>query len=506
MGTRLKGWIVPVAILAAGIAIFAGLRAGRTALEGPPRPGRDAGAVDVVLVIVDTERADVTSTYGHERLTTPFLSSLARRGVRFTHAYSTGPWTVPSMYSIFTGLYASQHGMTSGAVQGFQVQGQKVLPDEAVTLTERLHEAGYATFGVCTNYHVSRRFGFGQGFDHFVGEDFAFLPFPNLAVESLLDRIHGSGRYFLWLHYLDPHHPYIPRSPWFERWNDSGLRSYGELTLEATLDRYHALRQVPPGEPVLRSDVALVDKMVKMLGLHPFLMLRHLGEMGVAPRPSWVRFLRAAYESEVRNVDEAMEEALGRLGIDDGTLVIVTADHGEEIYDHGSLGHRSNRSLHEELIHVPLVVLLPGREHAGEVIDDPVSLVDLYPTLLDLLGLPVPGDLPGRSLVPLIEAGQWPPGPVFSEVWDERRRTSCVIRYPWKYVRIPTMDGDALYNLEEDPGERVDLLASEPAIASDLESELIRWSSTLEPRWDAVEALPLSPEEVKRLKLLGYIQ
>lgn len=507
MGSPCKpGWALPVVLVLVACGVYALLTLTRESLDGDGRPGRDEGALDVVLVVVDTERTDRTSTYGHERLTTPFLSAMARKGVLFTHAYSTGPWTVPSMYSLVTGLYPGEHGIETGAVEGLDIKGQEALPPEAVTLAERLDGAGYETFGVCTNFHVSRRFGFGQGFDHFVGEDFAFLPFPNMAVESLHERIMHSSRYFLWLHYFDPHHPYIPRLPWFARWNDSGLDSYGDIVFEAVMNHYDGERELPPGSPIFQRDVVRIDKTAKIFSMRPFLVLRHLSDEGVPPEKQWVRFLDAAYTSEIRNVDRAMQEAITSLGIDEQTLVVLTADHGEELYDHGKFGHRNNDSLYEELIHVPLVIIFPDQRWAGRVVETPVSLIDLVPTVLEVLGMDVPPDLSGRSLVQLLEGEPWAIRPIYAEVTDGWNPVRAIIDWPWKYVHRFSPGEGELYDLEQDPHETTDLSDVHPRIKSYMRRTLVMWAADLEPRWEASQPTPLTLEEIKKLKLLGYIQ
>ena len=220
----------------------------------------------------------------------------------------------------------------------------------------------------------------------------------------------------------------------------------------------------------------------------------------------WVRFLDAAYTSEIRNVDLAMQEALESLGVDDQTLIIIAADHGEELYDHGRLGHRSNKSLHEELIHVPLVIVFPEGRYAGRRIDTPVSLVDLVPTILDVLDLEIPSDLSGRSLVPLLEGEPFGPRPLYAEVTDGRSPTRAIIDWPWKYVHRFTPGRGMLYNLESDPGETVDLTDIDGDVKRYMLKTLLDWSNGLEPRWEPADPQPLTPEEIKRLKLLGYIQ
>ncbi len=509
MASGSRGWAVLAAIVVMTGLLYAGLLLTRDPgpLAGvPPRPGRVEGAVDVVLVVVDTQRADFTSTHGSRLRTTPFLERLARRGILFTRAYAAGPWTVPSMYSVMTGLYPSEHGMITGWSQGFETGGQNVLPDEAVTLAERLDGIGYETYGVCSNFHVSTKFGFAQGFDRFVGEDFAFMPFPNLAVGGLAEDIAASPVYFLWLHYLDPHFPYIPHWPWFEQFNEGPIHFYDDLMNRAALKYYYSLEGNAEGSPVKAGDASWVNRSAKLLQFRPKALFEYMLENDMQPEPEWIEFLSAAYASEIRMVDTAMQEALSDLGVDDRTILVVTSDHGEELFDHGAHGHRLNDRLYEELIHVPLLFVLPGGWGAGTVVDAPVSLVDVAPTILDLLGQEVPAELSGLSLLPLMEGRTLAARPLFAEVASQDGVKRCIIEYPWKYIHdFGSVQGE-LYDLEADPGETRDLVDLEPARAAALREKLLTWYKETTARWQVGEPPELSEEDFIRLKLLGYIE
>jgi len=359
---------------------------------------------------------------------------------------------------------------------------------------------------VCTNFHLSPRFGFTQGFDRVVGEDFASMPFPNIAVKSLEERIARSPRYFLWLHYFDPHFPYLPRRPWFERWNVSGIANYEELMFDATLTYYDSEREQPARASLTSRDAVWVEKFARLFLLRPIAFIDYMQEKGFEPLDRWLMFFKAAYASEIRLVDRAMEKALAGLGVDDRTLVIITSDHGEEIFDHGQFGHRNNNALWQELINVPLVILMPGRAHAGEVVDAPVSLVDLLPTILDVAGIPVPVDISGLSLVPLIEGGSLPERPLWSEVTCDGNVLRCLVRYPWKYVHDYKAQDGHLYNLEEDPFEKYDLSRLDPERAMSMRVELLDHYEKEQPKWIVDQTPDLTQEEVMRLKLLGYVR
>ncbi|MCP4679040.1 MAG: sulfatase-like hydrolase/transferase [Deltaproteobacteria bacterium] len=472
----------------------------------PARIARDKGAIDVVLVTIDAERADFLTPYGEKLPTTPFLEKLAAEGVTFKNAFSPAPWTVPAMYSIITGLYPSEHGLTSGQTVGQHVVGQEALPGEAFTLTERLAGLGYSTFGINTNYHMAPQFGFNQGFDRYLGDDFAFMPFPNLAVAGLRDEILSSPKYFLWLHYFDPHFPYIAQPPWFGEWNDSRFRTLFDLSTDVSLRYYWHKRGLPPKSPIRQEDAVLVHKLINLLTARSILLFHGLPKVKDLVDENYIRFFTAAYKSTLRQTDESMEVALKALGVDDQTLLIVTSDHGEELFDHGELGHRKNSSLYQELIRVPLIIYLPGGRAAGTVIDTPVSVIDIYPTVLDLLDQPIPDNLSGRSLRPLFEGKDLKKRPIFAEVSGRMGEARAIIEYPWKYIHNYTTQRGELYHLEQDPGEKDNRTDLEKARVKEMFDRLEKWKQSMAPRWKIEQTAPLSLPEINRLKQMGYLK
>ncbi len=471
-----------------------------------PRKDREPGAIDVVLVVIDTARADFTNPYGEKHPTTPFLSELARQGVTFTNMFSVAPWTVPAMYSMITGLYPSEHGIVRGIPGRGNLEGggQQVLPNEAFTLAERLGAAGYTTFGVCTNYHLRPKFGFAQGFDYFVGRNFSSLPFPNLAVSSLAGLIRSEPKYFLWLHYLDPHYEYRLHAPWFGRWNDSKFSSYSEIAAELVFKYYREYKGLSPEAPVAATDIEFVTHVIDQLSNRYTALFAGLSHyIKPSPNDNFARFMRAAYKSELRKTDEALRQAFTTLRIDDNTLVVITSDHGEEIFEHGKFGHRTG-ALYQELLQVPLIILLPGRESSGTVIDTPVSTVDILPTILSLLGQSVPEDIPGKSLLPLIEGEEFLPRPLYAEFENPDAR--AMLEYPWKYIRNYPDKWEKLYNLSLDPRETNNLCPHEKPRCDNMRRRLGDWSKSIKPRWSARMTTDLSPEEIQQLRQMGYLQ
>ncbi len=468
---------------------------------------REPSTPNIVLVVVDTERADATGPFGAKHDTTPFMSQLAAQGVTFSNMFSSAPWTAPAMFSMMTGLYPSEHGVTNGSFMRVgkenKMVGQQILPDEAVTLAERLKEHGYMTFGVCTNHHLRAKFGFSQGFDHYVGDDFHTLPFPTFAVSALSGTIRSTSKYFLWLHYFDPHFPYTTHAPWFGQWNDSKFTSYLDLATHLVQKKYREQNRIGLNDPVSLDDVPLLTSTSRNLASYHMNIIKELtGNIKPAPNDEYSRFLKAAYLSEISETDEAIKDAFATLNIDEETLVVVTSDHGEEIFDRGNFGHRHS-SLYQELIRVPLIIRLPGGEGAGKVVDTPVSVVDIVPTLLDIIGQPVPEDLSGESLVPLIDGRKIDPRPIYAEV--ERPTKRCLVEFPWKYIHNFANDRGELYNLRQDPEEKSDLSKQEASRAAAMRSRLKDWAIATKPRWRTERLSELSEEEIKQLKRMGYI-
>jgi arylsulfatase A-like enzyme len=481
----------------------------------PLRAKRSAGAIDVVLVVSDTTRADDLQPYGSKLPTSPFLAAMARQGVTFKNAYSTSCWTVPAMYSMMTGLYPSEHGIVESTIAESSASGaaqrtQRVLPEQAVTLAERLKAEGYATFGVSTNLHLSARFGFGQGFDKFVDGGFQFKPFPRVAVESLRQAIHDSDKYFLWVHYFDAHFPYLERAPWFQQWNDSPFASFDDVSVSAALSDYWKDKRQPWRAFFPPEDVNLVSAYQLGYLLEPIRLFDTLSRVTAGPdnvraRDDYGRYLRAAYRSEVRSIDADMEFILRRLGVDDQTLIIFVADHGEEFFDHGRFGHRLD-SLYQELISIPLVIRFPGGAHKGLVIEQPVSLVDLVPSIMELVHGKAPEGLLGHSFVPQLSDGAKPSD---RELVAELTHTDgsehrALVRYPWKYIHHYRDGSGELYDLTADPHEHTDLASRDAERTADMQHRLEAWKAGVSPRWPAAKNVSAQGDDLQKLRALGY--
>jgi len=442
-----------------------------TLLRREPRGPRD---LDLLLVSLDTLRADHLPAYGYPRETAPFLASLAARGALFERTLAAAPSTTPSHMSLFTSLPPSVHGLLGN-------ETLTALPPGARTLAEALRGAGFATGAVTEGGGIALHYGFERGFDRYLENPVPIPHQPGLqspvtfAAGLAWLRAHPQRRSFLFLHTYEVHGPYRAPEP------------------------YRALFAQPaPGHAE-----------------HPRLRPHQ--------RP-------VHYDREIRFVDDALRrlfeelEADGRLA---RTLVVVTSDHGEEFLEHGYLGHGA--TLPDLVLRVPLLVVGPGIP-AGLRLDAPVGLIDLAPTLLEQLGAPaLPGAI-GRSFAALLrgeapDAG-WRERPLFAETWFARgfgaegpkpvaQPSYAVQAGSRKLVRLRTPEGlrYAYYDLARDPGERRDRYPADPQAAADLRALLDAYPEQAEARRRALLGAgaqagdaAVGPEREARLRALGYVE
>ncbi len=418
---------------------------------------RSAGP-NVVLVTIDTLRADRMSVYGYERATTPFLEQLASRATLFENAHSTSSWTAPSMASLFTSLPPRSHGIVTGFVDKRKVLNQERLSDDFDTLAEVLKRRGYQTFGISTNGHLTEATGFAQGFDVLEELDWQSAAEVNEKALLLGDRLQAASPFFLWVHYLDPHWPYEERQPW--------------------VDEYRAASPPPtPASDVSEQKADAIETFVDM-GLR--------------------------YDSEIRYVDECLEQLFEALGLGAEELVIVTSDHGEAFFEHGKMGH--GHSLFNEEIRIPLLIRLPDQTGARRV-QSPVSLLDLYPTILEAVGIDLPSETAGASLLPQLRGRDVEARAAFTELDRGDRKQRSLTLDGWKLYRseAPTKF-ERLFDLERDAAEKEDRSASEPGRLREMRRRLTQWEQRW-PRFAAPEIdAPLDDEDRERLRALGYLE
>jgi arylsulfatase A-like enzyme len=367
----------------------------------------------VIVYLVDTLRADHTSSYGYARDTTPELTRFAKDGVLFESAVVSAPWTKPSVASIFTSLLPGRH---------LAVQLRDPLDLGHVTLAEMLQAKGFVTGAAIANSVIySEGSNFEQGFDSFVGlhdaEGRASKEVPAAPVVDAALRFLDSRRglpAFLYVHTMDPHVPYTPPPPFDRKWEP------------------HPAPDHPGADP--RTDYKEPLDRERMIAQYD-------GDIAYGDR-EFGRFLR---ELEAR-------------GLYDDALIVFLADHGEEFLDHGKWLH--GRSVFDELIRIPLVVKFPGRRDAGKRVAQQVQSVDVLPTVLVELGLPAPEApvIAGRPLQPVVEGGA-PEPPAVSEVSHRGFVAHGMRTSRDKYVQRFSPESDELYfDLRRDPKEQASVL------------------------------------------------
>lgn len=428
---------------------------GATAVAARPRAPKN-----VVVFLVDTVRADKLRPFNPQtRVRTPGLDAWAARAAVFTQARTQENWTKPSVATLLTGQYPWQHTATSDAA---------VLPESAQMLSERLADEGFHTAAFICNGYVSDAFGFRQGWRswrNYIREGRRTQArFVAADVLEWLDARDISKPFFLYVHTIDPHVPYIPPPEL--------LAEYDPEPYEGPID--------------FTRDRGLLEK-IKSNRLHPNARDR--------------AHLEALYDGEITYHDThfaSILQGLERRELMDDTLIAFTADHGEEFFDHASVGH--GHSLYEELLHVPLVLYVPGA--APVRVDEPASLADLVPTVLDALRLPADSELPGRSLLPPMR-GAVARAPVasvagFMEGW----RALVVGRY--KLIQR-THRTAMVFDLQADPHEHHDLSAERPLLLRYLRGLLgLVLAGRTEARHRA-ETTTIDAETEAQLEALGYV-
>lgn len=422
---------------------------------------------NVVLISIDTTRADHLGCYGNSKATTPAIDALAGEGVRFKNAMCAAPTTLPSHTALMTGLYPHSHGVP---------RNQYAVDDGNEMLAEVLHKAGLRTAGFIGALPLATPFNFRQGFDVW-DEAFDMLISKDGvdqnqrraakvtdAALAWLDK-EDPERAFLFVHYFDVHSPYTPPEPFdarFTRPDGPKTSSMEEIALQATAHNRVA---------------------VKGAGDHTASVTRGLTRDLIANANGRAiqgdDDLIALYDGELAYVDSEIArliEGLRKRGMLENSLVIITADHGETFYEHADF-YNHGLWVYDTTVHVPLIVRGPGI--APRVVDDPVSLVDVVPTVCDLLGVARPRRVDGASLTALLDNKQFERGPVYCEAtqparddlegtgaaWPNATKARCVRKGRWKYVRAPYLDVQQLFDLESDPYEREDLMITDPARA-----------------------------------------
>jgi arylsulfatase A-like enzyme/Flp pilus assembly protein TadD len=422
---------------AAGLGIliyFIVISPGRNKVKLPGAP-----SCNILLITLDTTRADHLGCYGYKPAKTSNLDRLAREGIRFARAYCPAPLTLPSHASIMTGLYPVTHGVRNNGHD---------LPSGIKTLAEILKGRGYSTAAFVSAFSVDSRFGIDRGFDVYDDTFRSDSPFKTQNAERRAEETfagfsrwmenNGKDRFFGWVHYYDPHLPYDPPSPYKEEFN------------------------------------------------------------------------RNPYDGEIAYMDQFVGAVLERLkekGILERTIVVVAGDHGEGLGEKVETGH--GIFLYEETLRVPLIFHNPEVFPRAQVIENQVRLIDVAPTILEIIGLKnEAAGMTGQSLVPWLRGKSRKDLDSLVETFYPRENFGWselvgLVSGRWKYIQSPRPE---LYDVMNDPGEREDLVASSAGKAGEmkkkLEQELLGSSAG---NRSAGKRTGVRPEDQERLRSLGYL-
>jgi arylsulfatase A-like enzyme len=474
----------------------------RSRRSGPAAPGA-AAPQGVIVFLSDTLRRDHLALYGYGRETAPVLGALAAEGVVFDDAVVQGTWTKVSVPSILASQYPSTHGIVSFTDR---------LPAAATTLAEVFRDAGYATFqtssvpfsGQLTNLHqgveeLHERAALGDG-----QVEGSRSKTARPWMDRLLPWIEAKREvpFFALLHTMDAHHPFPPRAPFDTEWGEEGaleLHAAEEETVRPFIDNPLLANFTTPH----RSDLL---------------------EAGLDPR-AWVEREIDWLDGSILAQDAELDRLLAHLealGLRDRVVIAFLSDHGTELLDHDS--HWHGTTVYSELTDVPLLLWGPGFLPRGARVDEPVEMIDVFPTLVELAGLEVPETAQGRSLMPLLQAAAsgggagWRPKPRFSE--RESMDPELTTYYParstaifdgrWKLVRhIDPPEGLAeiqLFDRARDRADTTNLADRRPEVVAALLRKLDRWQVwAREQRVDPGAQGELSAEELRQLESLGYL-
>lgn len=443
---------------------------------------------NVLLITIDTLRADHLGCYGYRLPTSPNIDRLAKYGVLFNDCTVQWPLTWPSMASMNTGAYPKTTGIEYKL---------SILPDSFYMLSEIFGEAGYSTGAVVANFTVGKKYGFAQGFDHFVeswqemwakeqgdapiADDPRILKkYTNATIVTdqalaWIEKVKGEKPFFLWLHYMDPHGPYIP-----------------PLEYRAYFRNSHEINDVP-------------------LKAIPKYQRRGNKEGPITD----LGFYKTEYDREIKYLDDEIGRLISELswqGLDADTLIVFSADHGESLDEHDYfLEH--GKLPYQPSAYIPLILVQKGVLPSGKTIEHPVGLIDLSATILDLSGISIPASFEGQSLRDMIlNEGDGPkPEYVFMQ---SGRGTELTIRSgKWKLIHFQNRKQSdkqfELYDIHSDPTELKNIASEHPDIVRDLSKVLLDWHSSgprLAEKGKEIDIDSLDEKSREMLKSLGYIE
>jgi arylsulfatase A-like enzyme len=459
----------------------------------------------VILIQGDTLRSDHLDAYGYDRPTAPTLRQLAKEGALFRHAITQTSWTKAATPSVLASLYPSSHGV-------HQIPDR--LPAAATTIAEVFREAGYATLSFSSVTFTGQFTNLHQGFEELHESESAAGragPQGSKTAREFVDRLvswledHHDVPFFVFLHVFDPHSPYEPNRPWDSRWAVPSRRGEYQASLEvlkkAVADPFLAQRGMATREELIKA------------GLDP---------------EAFLQYSKDWYDGSIRGMDAELGrlvERLRELGLAERVVVAFYSDHGEEFHEHGRMWH--GQSVYGEMIRVPLILWGPGRVGKGLSVEEPVQLIDVMPTLVELAGLRMPEGAQGQSLRPLlappvdgVRAEGWKRRPVVAEKQPMggaehpgASESYAIIEDGWKLIhnvaRPPDRPELELFDFLKDPLDQRNLAAEHPERVERLARALGAWrqyAQTARLKPDSEAAKELSREQLERLRSLGYVR
>lgn len=438
-------------------------RAQQGAYVSPPEQLSDVpqrAPLNVILISLDTLRADRLGAYGYERNTSPNIDVFAQKAVLFERTVAESCWTLPSHVTMFTGLYPATHNV---------ILSKRAVGPDTKLVAELLHEAGYDTIGITAGGYLGPRQAIGRGFDFFNGSRKGFKHAIAMAQDQIL-ALDGKSPFFLFLHTYDIHCPYYP-----------GAGFTG--TFESTGAEF----------------IETKDRCGWATGF---------ATAGISSAQA--SYLSDRYDDSILEADADLSTFLLFLrvnGFFDDTLIIITSDHGEEFLEHGKIGHV--KSLHRELMLVPLIIHAPGLEPRR--ISEQAGLVNITPTILDFAGVATDTLFDGPSLRAMIAAPaevDAEPIPRISQAGGETGRLYSAMTPAWHLIQDPVNDSVSLYDMASDILEKNNVAEANPEIEKRLMEAIEAYVAAHKPHpvTDRLDLQQEAEENEAQLRALGYVE
>jgi arylsulfatase A-like enzyme len=486
---------VVLLIMVTTIAIFLFKKPPEVLLENKEDSLRPTSP-NIVVLLLDCVRADHLSCYGYSKKTSPNIDSLASNGILFKNAISQAPWTFPSVFSLLSGQYPHKHGKWLIKKGGISPNQRLKKPSKNILLlSEFLKEIDYHTWGFSTNTYINARIMQERGFDefHYIWKAPAMEP-VNYGIAKIREAEHLKKPFFLYLHFMDAHHPLQPPQKFYNFFPCSDGKN-NERRHEGLAFKKHEEQHGRAFQNYREHKISLYDGTIRYM------------------------------DDEIGRLIRELESSF----LPHDTIVIVLADHGDEFWEHAkfeanhypSLQERQGLShghtLFQELIRVPLIITsfnFKGKPPSSKIkqpatIEATVPLVDLVPTLLDLIGHTAPSPFDGASFIQLVKENasslskkiQTSKRSIFSELASSKPKIA-LFEHPYKFI-FADEETNTLFNITEDPKELNNLIEEQAVVATAMLKKISRFRESKPPE---TEELSLSRDDLNKLQILGYIE